>query len=263
MGLLSENEGTENLYWYWIKRYLEWNANVRDKKILFSQRNVERFIEHLKEKGYAGSTINTAVAAIRKWGLGYGYTFVVANKPPVREELPEMLSETEVKTLIENTADIRDRSLYSLLFDCGLRIGEALVLNVADIDLGENTVFIKRRKKTENPSVLPFGEETKKYLELYLAERKRQGINDDALFVGRFGRLTHSATWKSLNRWSKILLGKHIHPHQLRHACAIFLRKNDVRIEDIRSLLGHRSDNVIYRYARMDPQELKRLPPRL
>jgi len=264
MGLLSENEGTEELYWYWIKRYLEWNGNVRDKNILFSQRRIEHYIEHLKEKGYASSTINTSLAAIRKWGIGFGYTFVVANKPSVREELPEMLEEAEVKRLIENTADIRDKTLYSLMFDSGLRVGEALALNVADIDLSDKTVFLNGRKnKREVPSVIPFGEQTKTYLEAYLTERKRLKITDEALFVGRSGRLTHSAIWKNLDKWSRALIGKHVRPHQLRHSCAISLRKAGVPIEDIQSFLGHSSPTITLRYARLFPEELKNLPPRL
>ena len=262
--LLANNERTENIYWHWIDKYLKWNGSTLDRDILFSQRRVEQFVEYLKECNYAPSTINVAVAAIKKWGSGYGYAIQVTNKPPIKEKLPEILEEQEVKTLIQNIPDVRDRALFSLVFDTGLRISEALNLNLQDVNLDQNMVFIGRRKGKEIPSKIPFCETTKRYIMEYLEARKAQGISsedNDPLFIGR-GRLTPSAAWRLLDKWSRAILGKHVHPHQLRHAVAVVLRKKGVPLDVIRDFLGHRSDIVLRRYARLEPTELKKLPDR-
>lgn len=260
MGILSQNENTNIAYVKWMKIFLEWHGPVKDRAEAFSQKTVESFIEHLKAN-YSPSSVNQAAAAIKKWGRGWGHNPDITNKLKIEENLPEILSREEIQSLIDGTFDVRDRALLATLYDTGIRVGEAVNLDISDIDFENNWIFIKRRKGGGLPQNIPFQEKTKAILLKYLNERKNKSINDDALFIGKNGRIAVSTVERIIKSGGRMIINKNITPHYLRHAKATHLREAGLAIEDIKDFLGHRNIQVTMRYARLIPSELKKKLP--
>ena len=221
------------------------------------------FIDYLKQRGLAPSTINVAYHSVKRIAEITGEEIPRVSLPPVEEKIPSFLSEEEVKTLIDNIPNLRDQCIVALLYDAALRRGELVALNCEDVNLKEKTVTIRRREKEVYPHVVPLSERTAELLQRYLRVRKCK--SGEALFTNDVGeRLSPSAVYYIVRQWGLRLLNKPIHPHQLRHSCAIALRKQGIPIELIGDFLGHKNLNTTRRYARILPAELKeKIPQRV
>ena len=226
------------------------------------EKKAHEFIEHLKREGYAPSSIRIAYAAIKMYAEGYGVNLRLTNLPPIEEKIPPYLEEDEVKKLIDGTLCLRDKAIIALLYDCALRVGELIELDVEDLDLKDRTILIKGREKSRFPQRLPISEKTAKILEEYIRE---YGLEEGMpLFPStRDGRMTNHGVYYVVRSWSERILGKKAHPHMLRHTAAVMLRRHNVDVATIADFLGHKSTTVTRRYARIVPSELKKLPSRL
>jgi len=221
------------------------------------------FIDYLKQRGLAPSTINVAYHSVKRIAEITGEEIPRVSLPPVEEKIPSFLSENEIKTLIDNISNLRDQCIVALLYDAALRRGELVALNCEDVNLKEKTITIRRREKEVYPHVVPLSERTVRLLRSYLKLRKcRKG---EALFINSAGeRLSPSTVYDVVKRWSRRILGKHVHPHQLRHACAVALRQQGVSLDLLSDFLGHKNVNTTRRYARLVPADLKKqLPERM
>jgi len=221
------------------------------------------FIDYLKQRGLAPSTINVAYHSVKRIAEITGEEIPRVSLPPVEEKIPSFLSENEIKTLIDNIPNLRDQCIVALLYDAALRRGELVALNCEDVNLKEKTVTIRRREKEVYPHVVPLSERTAELLQRYLRVRKCK--RGEALFTNDVGeRLSPSAVYYIVRQWGLRLLNKPIHPHQLRHSCAIALRKQGIPIELIGDFLGHKNLNTTRRYARILPAELReKIPQRV
>lgn len=263
MPIFGKSERTDKIYFYWISKYTEWvKSNFPPERYIdgiVDEELMRKFIDHMYRKGYAPSTINQALHALEAFAKRMGKMIKLPNRPHVEEKIPSYLLEDEVEMLINGITDPRDKAFVALLIDTGLRLSEALQLDVDDVNFEERTLFVKSRKGGV-PQVVPFSERTAKILKEYLEWRKFMGIKDRALFVGTEGRLPERTAREIVYRWSKKILGKKVHPHMLRHTCAVILRRRGVPMDIIKELLGHKSDIMTRRYARIVPTDLKKYP---
>jgi len=266
MPVFGKSERTDEIYFYWIGRYVEWvKANFppeRYKNGFIDEELMRLYVDNLYRAGYAPSTINQAICALEAFAKRAGKLIKLPNRPHIEERIPPYLLEEEVEKLINGITDPRDRAFIALLVDTGLRLSEALQLDVDDVNLEERTVLVKSRKGG-SPQVIPFSERTARFLREYLEIRKRMGIKDKALFLGTRGRLPVRTARDIVYRWSQRILGKRVHPHMLRHTCAVILRRRGVPLDIIKELLGHKSDIMTTRYARIVPTDLKKYPKTL
>ena len=131
------------------------------------------------------------------------------------------------------------------------------------LKLGGKDYKFQTKEKEVYPHVVPLSERTVELLRRYLKVRKCK--KGEALFTNDVGeRLSPSAVYYIVRQWGLRLLNKPIHPHQLRHSCAIALRKQGIPIELIGDFLGHKNLNTTRRYARILPAELKeKIPQRV
>jgi len=243
---------------YWIRRYIEWAKLDRA-----TVSKLPEFIDYLKQRGLAPSTINVAYHSLKHIAEITGEEVPRVSLPPVEEKIPSFLSENEIKMLIDGIPNLRDQCIVALLYDAALRRGELVALNCEDVNLKEKTITIRRREKEVYPHVAPLSERTVELLRRYLRVRKCK--KGESLFTNGAGeRLSPSTIYDVVKRWSRRILGKHVHPHQLRHSCAALLRKQGLSIELIGDFLGHKNLNTTRRYARILPTELKeKIPQRV
>jgi site-specific recombinase XerD len=139
----------------------------------------------------------------------------------------------------------RDRTLLTLAIYTGLRVSELTGLDCGDITLGTGANVRCRHSKGRKQRAVPLIMPVRPVLAAWLAERA--GQPDDPLFPTRTGtRLstdaieqrvsTHAAT-AAINCPS--LNAKHLHPHALRHSCAMSLLQAGVDTTVISLWLGH------------------------
>lgn len=158
-----------------------------------------------------------------------------------------------------STRGRRDYALLAFLYNSGARVQEALDLRAPALQLDrpyQVRLFGKGRKER----VCPLWPQTAALLRALLAERGVDPRADAPVFVNRHGQpLTRYGVRHLLARYGAAaahtlptLAHKRLHPHTLRHSCAVHLLQAGVDLNLIRSWLGHVSLQTTHRYAEID-----------
>lgn len=181
------------------------------------------------------------------------------------ESLPTAPSWEQVQRLIATTKgdrpiDIRDRAILLLLSVYGLRAGEAVRLELEDIDWRKETILLRRSKRTRTasyPLCYTVGDAIVRYL-----REVRPSCSCRDIFLtmhAPFRPLKRSAVWGVVaNRLRPIAEGlRHHGPHALRHACATHLLNEGLSLKEIGDHLGHRDPEATRIYAKVDLTRLR------
>lgn len=185
---------------------------------------------------------------------------VLVPSPKAKRSLPRFLKIEEIQELVEapdssTRLGRRDRALFEILYGCGLRVSEAVGLDLGDVDLENGWVRVLGKGSKER--TVPFGLPAKEALELYLsdsanlADLKRRG---GPLFVNYLGtRLTARSVARILNRHLvRVASAKTLSPHGLRHSFATHLLAAGADLRTIQEMLGHSRLSTTQRYTHVD-----------
>jgi len=174
-----------------------------------------------------------------------------------------VLSEAEMARIldaipVDDPVHLRDRALFELLYSSGLRIGEALKLKTADVDI-ENRMILIRRGKGGKDRVEPVSEAAVSFLKLHLSAREDR--KDEPVFKGVLGRLTSSTV---NDRFKKLaaaagVVKKHLSVHSIRHSVATHLLERGADLRYVQELLGHESIETTAVYTHCLTESLKRI----
>ncbi len=174
-----------------------------------------------------------------------------------RRRPPEVLSEAEAIALLKACSTraptgVRNRALIAVLWRCGLRISEALALELRDVDLEAGTVRV-RHGKGDRSRTVGLDEQTAALLARWLDRRKKLGPGARAPIFCTLqgGRLDSSYVRRLLPRLAaQAGIDRRVHAHGLRHTYAAELAREGTAINVIRDALGHTSLAVTDRYLR-------------
>lgn len=149
----------------------------------------------------------------------------------------------------------RDLALFELLYGSGLRVSEAVGLNLEDLDLTERWLDVRGKGRKERQ--VPFTSRTAEALERYLPERKAEK-SEHALFVNHRGkRLSTRGVHKIVRLYAVLLSGDtSLHPHSFRHAFATHLLSEGADLRSIQELLGHASLSTTQKYTEISLTDL-------
>ena len=149
----------------------------------------------------------------------------------------------------------RDLALMSLLIKTGVRRAELVNLNIADVDLSQARIWVKR--KGGNEGYLPLLEELVIDLDKYLKPLKRDA--NQPLFLSKLElRLSASSVWHLVKVYAlKAGLSDKITVHSLRHGFATKLHNSGVSIPVIQQLMGHKSPTTTYRYIHTTDSKIR------
>jgi len=190
-------------------------------------------------------------------------------RPKLPQHVPgDVLSVREVERFLAapdsfTPRGLRDRALVELYYATGLRLTEALGLDLADLNHDEREIRV--RGKGEKDRVVPVTRSAWVHLAAYL-ERARPVLatkHEDSLvavFLSTLGRRMSYQSVEQLFRELRARIGikKHMTPHTLRRTFATHLLKNGVNLREIQALLGHSDLNTTAKYLRLDASELRR-----
>jgi len=169
------------------------------------------------------------------------------------ENIINYLSVRKEKYRIEN---LRDRIIFSLGIDCGLRRQEFINLNWEDINFDENSINIKNSKGRKN-RVVYFNKNLRDLLCLY---RKLSGKYIGSLIRGSHGkRITKCSLQNVISRIFKEskTYRKNLTLHSLRHTYAERLRRKGVDLPTISKLLGHSRLDTTDIYLHVNKDDFK------
>jgi integrase/recombinase XerC len=185
--------------------------------------------------------------------------------PRAKRPLPRALAADQARTVSEQVGEMsdaaairaRDTALFTLLYGCGLRIAEALALNVRDAPLPGSTAMLKVTGKGSKERIVPVLPAVREAIAAWMAlhpDRRPDG----PLFVGvRGGRLDPAVAQRTLREFRRLHgLPEHATPHALRHSFATHLLAGGADLRSIQDLLGHASLSTTQRYTSVDEARL-------
>ena len=172
-------------------------------------------------------------------------------------KLPVILSATEVRKILSCVAQFDHRVCLTLIYSCGLRLGEGLDLQVPDIDSGRMLLHIRGGKGNRDRYV-PLPQRTLKLLRQQWLTHKHEKFLFPA--KGHSGQGASTATdpmnRTTLQRAFRLALKasgvkKAAHPHTLRHSYATHLLEQGENLRQIQVNLGHSSPSTTVIYVHL------------
>ncbi len=184
--------------------------------------------------------------------------------PRAIRPVPHALSPAAARAVAEEVGDVselvmtqaRDVALFTLLYGCGLRIAEALALNVRDAPrAGQALRVLGKGGKQRLLPVLPAVSDA---VQAWLARHPAGGDPAAPLFVGlRGGRLNAGVAQRTLRDFRRLAnLPEFATPHALRHSFATHLLAGGADLRAIQDLLGHTSLATTQHYTQVDQAQL-------
>jgi integrase/recombinase XerD len=181
---------------------------------------------------------------------------------PVEREPRPLQPETVTKILQAIPAsNLRDRALFTLLYETGIRVGEALGLLATEVDLTQDDEKIRvfGKGQRERTVMLTAAPESIRLLRRHL---KQSRITSGSVFRGdpRYGGsplpLEYSVVHYAWQKYCKTA-GVEATIHQLRHSRASQLLQAGVPVTTVRKQLGHRNIQSTLLYAEVDQATIK------
>ena len=161
----------------------------------------------------------------------------------------------------DETFRLRDMALLELLYGSGLRISEALGLDVNDVRPESGHVQVMGKGSKER--IVPLSDTCRDALSRWLAVRDRVPPvhGERAAFLGRRGkRLDRRQAARILEeRAAEAGIPQHISPHDLRHSFATHLLEGGADLRAVQELLGHSRISTTQRYTHLNLDALTRI----
>jgi len=236
-----------------IANYIRRNARPdrtfsMGKQVVTALRSFFRFARY---RGYIHDDLAAAVPSVAGWSMA---------------SIPRAMPADSVRALLtaskgwRTPAGLRNRTILLLLARLGLRAGEVVRLELADIDWSEGSLSVHGKGRVERPLPLPYdvGEAMAAYLERVRPEStcRRVFLRSRAPFDGLRSHSDICQIVARAIRRSGIELAS-TGAHQLRHALAVDMLRQGASLTDIGQVLRHRSPEATRRYAKVDLEALR------
>ena len=190
--------------------------------------------------------------------------------PRAGRVLPSVLRTDQAATLLAAVADdavnrepvvLRDRALLELLYATGIRVGELVALDVADLDDSRRVVRVMGKGRKERS--VPYGEPARQAIDDWLAAGRpwlSGVVSGDALFVGVRGRRLGARAAREIvhRRLRAVPDAPDFGPHGLRHTTATHLLEGGADLRSVQELLGHASLATTQIYTHVSIERLRR-----
>lgn len=252
-----------------LTRYLDHSQ----KNLLETTRSdIQSFLREETKKKISPRTQARVIATLRHFyrfleqrhGLPANPMEEVAS-PKIERPLPDFLTQDEIRILFsvfkeDNPLEIRDKTMFELLYSSGLRISEACSLKMKDID--RENMLIQVKGKGDRERLVPFGEIAAELLEKYFSGPRdqimKENISEYVFISKKGGAISRKSAWRLLKKYiERAKIKKNITPHTLRHSFATHLLQNDADLRSVQELLGHIDISTTQIYTHVAGTQMK------
>jgi integrase/recombinase XerD len=262
-------------YTYDLKKFSDFLSSYNKDIMSATQDDIQQFLNFEKNKKKNSTrTMARSLAAIRQF-----YNFIAdkmeeidnptakIESPHVEKTLPDFLSIQEVDHLFSSISEndlyeLRDKTIFELLYSCGLRITEAIEILYHNVDFENSLIRVIGKGNKER--LAPVGEEAKRLLRKYIQESRPLicGKREcEYLFISKKGsKLNRKSVWRLLKNYvARTKIRKNITPHTLRHSFATHLIENGADLRSVQELLGHMDISTTQIYTHLAKKKLQEI----
>src|SRR4029453_2793290 len=245
--LSGKSERTQQSYVREVRLLAQFYGTSPD---LISEQQLQHYVLHRKNvDGLSPSSMRICYSALRffyQQVLERPWKTLELMRAQTEQRLPAVLTLPEVPRLLKAMTPLHNRVYFTTLYSCGLRLNEALYLQVGDIDGSRHMIHVHRGKGAKD-RYIPLPEDTLDLLRTYWKTHR----NRTWLFpaTGRDQKHLASATSpmprssiQGAFRKAKQRAGirkRDVGPHTLRHSYATHLLEAGVNLRAIQRYMGH------------------------
>lgn len=177
--------------------------------------------------------------------------------------LPRFLNQAEIDSLFlapdtSTEIGLRDRAILELMYSSGLRVSEAVSLQLKDMDLDAG--ILTTTGKGSKTRRVPVGSSAVEWLRSYMALRHKKGdVEVSNLFVTPTGRpINRQTIFLFIKNYAEKVGLEDVSPHTLRHSFATHLVQNRADIRSVQQMLGHADISTTQIYTHMTDAHLRK-----
>jgi integrase/recombinase XerD len=296
--MTAESQSASQAFWLeGFQDFLSFEAGLSDNSVVSYMRDIRRVAEfadsqgidgplaisvtvlrellfHLKDLGFAPSSIRRQIAALRTY-YRYLITEGHATQDPSRDlelpkswkTLPDVLTLDEVEGLLgapnpDEPMAWRDRALMEVAYGTGARVSELVGLEAASFLFDEALIRVVGKGNKER--IVPIGRRAIGTAALY-AREVRPTI-DRGRSLGRFflnargGSLSRVGAWGIVKRHAaRAGIKKRVTPHTLRHTFATHMLERGADLRALQEMLGHADLSTTQMYTHVDREHLRQV----
>ena len=241
--------------------------------VKLSPADFRAFLSHRSLEGLGRASLARQMSTLRNFyrflartGRGENAALAAVRAPRPPKPVPKPLTAEDALETLSSAGDLQDKpwmaardlALFALLYGCGLRLGEALALTIAQSPKGNAMTILGKGRKQRVVPLLPLVVEA-------VADYRRlcpyPAGPQDPLFVGTRGKQLNPGVVQRQMRRLRHLLGlpDTATPHALRHSFATHLLAGGGDLRTIQELLGHASLSTTQRYTEVDMARLTQI----
>ncbi len=233
--------------------------------------HIEEFLANLYDQ-----KVNRTTQARTLSGIKSFYNFLLINdkievrpteliqSPKTKRKLPDVLSTEEIIAVLEGI-DLsqpqghRNRAIIETLYSCGLRVSEAVNLQLSDLFFDDG--YMRVTGKGDKQRLVPVSGEAVRAIRLYLEQRRSKTVESkykDFLFLNNKGRpLSRVMIFMIIKRSvADAGINKNVSPHTFRHSFATHLIQGGADIRVVQEMLGHESILTTEIYTHLNKEYL-------
>lgn len=234
--------------------------HFKDKKLLeINERDILNYIQGLVNLGKSDTQVNQMLNSIKFYYevvMDMPNRFYSIDRPRKKEQLPKVISQEEVKQILDAIPNLKHKCIVEAIYSAGLRRSELLNLKPCHIDSKRMVIKVEKGKAGKDRLTV-----LSPRLLTNLRAYYRKYRPKDYLFEGaKGGQYTGSSVRMILNTAvEKAGLKKRVTPHMLRHSFATHLLEDNTDLRYIQSLLGHSSTKTTEIYTHVATKNISQI----
>jgi len=253
-----------------FEAFLQGRKATLERPARLNRDHVRAFLAELHRRQLTKTSMGRKLSSLRAYFKYLLRHKIIAKDPaagirnPKQEKRhPQVLNVDQAVSLMEAQVDpdpegLRDVALAELLYGSGLRISEAIGLNLNDVD----SDVIRVTGKGSKERIVPLSDSSVERIRRYMGQRHaflKENYAEQALFLSsRAGkRLDRRQANRIVAKLAKLAgLPKDVHPHMLRHSFATHMLEAGADLRSVQELLGHENLTTTQRYTHLDMQRI-------
>lgn len=230
---------------------------VNAHKLEIEDVTIRQYLLYLIANDYSRSAQNQHINAIKFYlekVLKQSRKTYFIERPRKEKKLPTILSEQEIQLIFSMISNIKHKTILSIIYSCGLRIGEVLNLKIEDVDSERMVLQIKQGKGAKD-RVVPLAQNVLVLLRKYYSKYKPKIY----LFNGEDNLQYSPTSIRNVLKRAvyKAHIKKNVTPHTLRHSYATHLLEQGIDLRYIQVILGHSSVKTTEIYTHVSTKNLQ------
>jgi site-specific recombinase XerD len=222
-----------------------------------TSKDVDHYISRSLKEGKKPATINRRLSALRTFYYYLSIIYDVSLACPVLPRhrlrksypLPRDVEDTAIQALFKSICSPRDRAMFLLMLECGLRVGEVRLLCLEDVCLENSPQVLLVHGKGGRQRIVYLSQRAQDALVEWL--NSRPVSKDRAVFISEHGKRLSVAGIQYLLRCYCAKAGVRFTCHQLRHTFGRRMAEVDLPLTSLQSMLGHKSVRTTQIYVHL------------